>query len=240
MNYIILKKERRGLSYKLNKLMMENSLIVLKKKSLIDRIIDFILYTFMIISIIILMFSLIIIVKKKIYPEKVPDVLGIKPFIVLTDSMSPIIESGDLVITKNIDITKLKEKDIIAVRDKNADIVILHRIKDVNIEEGKTSFRIKGDCNENVDKLIANIDNIEGIYCFKIRKVGNVAMFIRTLPGVIISFSVILIIFLSWQLIKSKRREKIIYRRLNECREVIDEMKHHILKQKEKWFNNLN
>jgi signal peptidase len=213
--------------------MIENSLVVLKKKSLIDRLIDSVLYIMVTISIIILMLSLVIIAKKKIYPDKVPDVMGIKPFIVLTDSMNPEIYSGDLVITKNIEISKLKKGDIIAVRDKEENVVILHRIEEINIEdENKISFRTKGDCNENVDKLVANEENIEGIYWIKISKLGNVAMFIRTVPGLALSFSIILVVFLSWQLIKSKRREKIINRRLNECREVIEEIKYASIKKR--------
>lgn len=116
-------------------LMIENSLIVLKKKSLIDRIIDLGLYILITVSIIILIFSSIIIIKKCLYPDRVPDVFGIKPFIVLTGSMSPLIDSGDLVIVNNVEIEELKEGDIIAFRcttEENA--VILHRILKITKE----------------------------------------------------------------------------------------------------------
>lgn len=123
---------------------MENKLIVLKKKSLSDHIIDIALYIIITISIIILLFSSIIIVKKCLYPNKVPDIFKVKPFIVLTGSMNPIIESGDLVFVYDVDTSTLKEGDIIAFRStENQNAVILHRIISIVQERRKINLYYK-------------------------------------------------------------------------------------------------
>ena len=74
----------------------------------------------------ILLMNITITVKSYLNPDKVPDFFGIKPFVVLTWSMEPLILGGDLVITKTVDPATLKVDDIISY--KEGDTVITHRI----------------------------------------------------------------------------------------------------------------
>lgn len=205
--------------------MIEQSLVVLKKKTILEIIIDIFLICIVIVAIVIATLSGIIIVKKSLNPDKIPDIMGIKPFIVLTGSMEPIIKAGDLVIVEEIDENELKIDDIIAFRYTKEDVVLIHRIVGIEEYEGKTLFTTKGDNNQTEDKLNIEDKNIEGIYSFRISKIGAVAMFIRTPQGIAICLLSIATIFFSWQFIKSLKREKIAERRLKECEEVIEELK---------------
>ncbi|MGI6120505.1 MAG: S26 family signal peptidase [Desulfosporosinus sp.] len=54
--------------------------------------------------------------KSYIYPDKVPDFMGYKPFIVLSGSMEPTILTGDLVLTKEISAGTIAKDDIIAFK----------------------------------------------------------------------------------------------------------------------------
>ena len=65
----------------------------------------------------ILIANIYIIFQSKTNKDKVPSVFGYKPFIVLSGSMEGKIHKGDLIITKKVDPTTLKVKDIIAFRD---------------------------------------------------------------------------------------------------------------------------
>ena len=61
--------------------------------------------------VLVLVVNVTIILKSYIYPDRVPDFLGYKPFIVLSGSMEPAIQAGDLIITKVIEAEKVAEGD---------------------------------------------------------------------------------------------------------------------------------
>lgn len=206
-------------------MMIEQSLMVLKKKTLLEIFIDTVLIIIVIIALLIATLSIVIIVQKTLYPHKVPGIMGIKPFIVLTGSMEPNIKAGDLVFVKEVDIEQLKEGDIIAFRHTEEDVVLIHRIVRKETEEKKTILRTKGDNNQTEDKNDVDCEKIEGIYILRFEQIGTIAMFIRSKEGLIISVLAIISIFFLWQLRKSLKREEIINRRLKECEEVIYELK---------------
>ena len=205
--------------------MIEQSLVVLKKKTILEIIIDIFLICILIIASVITTLSGIIIMKKNLVPDEVPDIMGMKPFIVLTGSMEPEIKSGDLVVVKEANEKELKINDIIAFRYTKEDVVLIHRIVGIEENEGKILFTTKGDSNETEDKLNIEYKNIEGIYSFRLNGIGTIAMFIKTQPGIAISLLTIVTIFISWQFIKSLKREKETEKRLRECEEVLEELK---------------
>lgn len=205
--------------------MIEQSLVVLKKKTLSDIIIDTFLFLIIMTAIIITTFCVIIITKENLYPDKVPDVMGYKPFIVLTGSMEPTIKAGDLVIVKEASLEELNKGDIIAFRHTEEDVVLIHRIAEKETKEGKITLKTKGDNNQSEDRMMVNSENIEGIYLVRFEKLGAVAMFIRSPEGLAISILSIITTFFLWQLIKSLRREKRINKRLKECEEALEEVK---------------
>ena len=73
---------------------------------------------------------------------------------------------------------------------KNGDSVITHRIVDKVEEEGKIKYKTKGDNNNATDDWYVSPEQIEGIYQFKMSKLGNIAMFIQTPIGMIICLSI--------------------------------------------------
>lgn len=205
--------------------MMQNSLaIIQKKKSLINIIIDICLIIITVIAVVILSMCIIIIVKKIISPSKVPDVFGIKPFIVLTGSMEPTINTGDMAIIKIVNPENLKVGDIIAFRNTEEDVITLHRIVQIEKEDNTFCFKTKGDNNNFEDKQIVKKENLEGIYINRIKGLGKIAMFIRTPMGVICSVLFIVIIFLLWQIVKIKQTERLLLRRIITYRETIKDL----------------
>lgn len=143
--------------------------------------------------ILLLLLDVIIVVKSKTNPDKVPGILGYKPFIVLSGSMMSKIEVGDLVFVKETDATTLKENDIIAFRD-DEDLVTTHRIIKVIKENGEISFETKGDSNNVKDEKRVYPKDIEGIYIFKIEKLGKFILFLQEPLGFSIMMLAILII----------------------------------------------
>lgn len=136
----------------------------------------------------ILVINLTIVIKSYVYPDRVPDFFGLKLFIVETDSMKPAILGGDLVVTKSVDPAKLVVGDIISFRaDTTTDAaVVTHRIEEIVGDGDNLSFVTKGDANNANDGDPFAADLVESIYLFRIGKIGNLAMFIRTPVGMLI------------------------------------------------------
>lgn len=162
---------------------------------------------FFIIATPILILSLIIMIKARIYPDKVPDVFGYKPMIVLSGSMETSIYTGDLVFVKIVDTNILKEDDIIAFRNET-NTVTTHRIVELVNENGNKLFRTKGDNNNTEDAKLVLANEVEGVYVFKISGLGNVLMFLKEPKSLVILLLVTLVLGLTWIQIMDKIENK--------------------------------
>ena len=150
----------------------------------------------------------VILVNSFIHPDEIPSFFGWKPFIVLSGSMETEIDAGDVAVVKETDTASLKKGDIIAF--KSGEIVITHRIYDIIQEEGETRYITKGDNNNAEDNGYVLPEQIEGVYQFKISRLGNIEMFIQTPIGMIVCLSIPFIILVLVQIVDSKRNQKYI------------------------------
>lgn len=172
----------------------------------------------------VLIVNLYIMVQSKIDEEKVPNVFGYKPFIVLSNSMEAEIHKGDLVLTKMIDPKKLKKKDVIAFRDAE-NTVTTHRIIDIIEKEGKKYFITKGDNNNTQDKNLVEFEDVEGIYIARFPSLGSMMKSLSDPVTILIIFFGITLIFVIGFSISNKRQrdqerqEFLEYKRLKEKEE---------------------
>ena len=156
----------------------------------------------------ILFASGVILVNSYIRPNEVPSFFGWKPFIVLSGSMETQIMTGDIAVVKEINTDELKENDIIAFKD-NEGIVITHRIVEIIKEDdGKTKYKTKGDNNNIEDDGYVYPEQVEGIYKFRVGKLGNLALFIQTPVGMVVCISIPLIMLLLIQWADSEKEKK--------------------------------
>lgn len=95
-----------------------------------------------------------------------PRVFGLKPFIVVSGSMEPVIPTGSIVYINTRD-TAVTAGDIVAFYETE-DIVVTHRI--VGYEED--GFTTKGDANDSEDQNTVYQDAIIGTYVFNIPGAG--------------------------------------------------------------------
>ena len=138
---------------------------------------------FIVIFAIIALYSGCIIFQKIIWKDKTPNIFGFRNYIVLSGSMEPTISIGDIVFVKVTN--EIKENDIISFRADNS--VITHRVKAIVENENKEKQYItKGDANSSEDTEIVEPENVEGKYCFKIPKIGNIILFLKTRNGMIV------------------------------------------------------
>jgi signal peptidase len=146
------------------------------------------------------------IVKSYLSPEKVPDFMGYKPFIVLSGSMEPTIEAGDLIITKRIAPEKVAVGDVISFRVEN-DIVVSHRVTEVETAGG-LSFLTKGDANIGMDAVEVQPETIEGLYVWRGAGLGKLALFLQTPIGMLLFVVAPLCLFIIYDIVSRSRRLK--------------------------------
>ena len=86
-----------------------------------------------------LILNFYILIASETNSNKVASVFGYKPFVVLSGSMSPNIQVGDLILVKKVDSTTLNKNDIIAYKN-SANFITTHRIIDVQITNNQRCF----------------------------------------------------------------------------------------------------
>ena len=90
---------------------------------------------------------------------KPPSIFGYIPLTVLTDSMSPLIDAGDMIFIEEVDIADIKKGDVICFKDPDGDTELLtHRVvtDPVKNEKGELVVRTAGDYNVAGDYKNAN------------------------------------------------------------------------------------
>ena len=142
--------------------------------------------------------------------------------VVVSGSMEPEINKGDLLFLRGMDAEHIKEQD----SDHEGDIIvydarglwegapedpIVHRVVDKYKEEGRWYFITKGDANAKVDKEPVSASRVIGVVCGKVPYVGWVKIIMSDyglfIP-ILIILSVPLIISILWDLVKEEEEEE--------------------------------
>jgi len=173
-----------------------------QKKSAAKRILVIVSLVLCIILIPVLIVNTTLLVKSFLYPDKVPDFMGYKPFIVLSGSMEPVFFPGDLVLMKEVSVDTLEEMDIIAFR--MGDSVITHRIIEINNVDGAPRYVTKGDNNNIADTVAVLPQMVEGRFILSISKLGNFALFMQTPAGMVIFVVVPLILYIFYDIMRRR------------------------------------
>lgn len=131
-------------------------------------------------------------------------VFGIVPYVVLSGSMEPTIETGSLCfINKNTDFDNVQEKDIIAFKLKDGTLVT-HRAISISYE----GIQTKGDNNKNLDGGIVTEKSFVGKNIFWIPKIGYAVVAFQSTKGKIIVLTCIVLLFISGFLFGEDKKKK--------------------------------
>ena len=104
----------------------------------------------------VLIVNITMIVKSYTTPDKVPSFGGYCPFIIMTDSMVPTINSGDLVFDKVVtDPTQVQKGDVISFFDPASrnNSIVTHRVVKIVSDSDGIAFTTKGDANNTEDPV---------------------------------------------------------------------------------------
>ncbi len=177
-----------------------------KKMHIVQKTISILIY---IIIIPVIIFNVTLIVKTIIYPNKTPDFLGLKSFVIVSKSMEPTIMIGDAIFVKNVRQENLRENDIISFQDGNS--INTHRIIEIVKENNSIKYKTKGDNNRKEDQEKVTFDKIEGKYIFKINGFGKITNFLKNRITLIVLLVILVFVSIYYTRISKKkllRKEK--------------------------------
>ena len=167
----------------------------------------------------ILIVNLTLIAKSYIYPDKYPTFAGYSMMIVLSRSMEPTIKEGDLIIVKESDISEVHGESSEGAADgtiisffnpeSQNRTVLTHRCVEVLTDEsGGKVFKTMGDSNNTVDLTLAPAEDLIGVYAGRIPLAGSIAMWLQTIPGLIVCVVVPIVLFVTYDIVMKRRNDK--------------------------------
>ncbi len=136
--------------------------------------------------------------------DHVANIAGYTPMTVLSDSMSPTFNRGDLIIIRTTDTNALVVGDIITFHTiiENEYALNTHRIQEINddnIANGYRTFVTKGDNNIIQDQRTVYSGDIVGKYVGRIPYLGFVMNFLSSSVGFLIVIVLPLLAFFIYQ-----------------------------------------
>lgn len=135
--------------------------------------------------------------------------LGFKCYTVISGSMKPEYNVGDLLYVKDVDVNTIKVGDPITFILNEDLFVATHRV--VRIDAENQRFYTKGDANEIEDSEPVHFNNVIGVPQFSIPKLGYVSDFVQNPPGMYITIGVgiilILVVFVPDMIGKKKKED---------------------------------
>lgn len=131
----------------------------------------------------------------------VASLAGYTPLSVVSDSMSPTFDAGDLIIIRKCDPAGLQTGDIVTFHTiiNNEFSLNTHRIAEIQEDGGARSYVTKGDNNEIADIHMITDGDIVGKFVTRLPKFGRVVDFLSGSMGFLLVIVLPLLIFFIYQ-----------------------------------------
>lgn len=142
--------------------------------------------------------------------QVIPLARGGSSLVVLSGSMSPALNAGDIVAVRGVEPSEVRVGDIITFQPVSDDpTLITHRVvsKGVDPQDGLV-FVTRGDANSADDQPIVGAQ-IKGLYMYRIPAIGWVFNWMGGVGGGLVKiFAVLLLAYAVWALVIAGRRSK--------------------------------
>lgn len=182
-----------------------------EKTSLTHKVLTCVGVFLCVILIPILIVNCTLLIKGYTNSEEVPTVGGMAPMIVLTNSMEPLFDGGDLIFIKTAQPEDIRTGDVITFFDPagNGMSVVTHRVVNIVDQDGQIKFITKGDANNSEDRLAVSGDKLIGTYTgFHIPGAGSAAMFMQTTAGLIVCVVLPIILLVGYDMLRRRAYER--------------------------------
>ncbi len=160
---------------------------IVKRKAKSKRIMNRLQLMVYIIVIPLIVYNISLILQAIISPDKTPDFLGYKTYVIVSGSMEPTYNIGDIAIVKSTD-QKYDVGDTISFRQ--GETVVTHRITEVMENNSQVEYKTKGDNNNAEDQGVVKGSAIEGKVIGAIPFLGYAVLWLQN--GIVI---IVLLLF---------------------------------------------
>ncbi|WP_076146856.1 signal peptidase I [Natrinema saccharevitans] len=137
----------------------------------------------------------------------VPQLAGAsQSHVVLSDSMSPTFESGDVILVEDVDPASIESGDVITYADGSGERTT-HRVVEVVERDGERQFRTQGDANDEPDGDLVSASAVEGRHTQTLPHIGHVVLFAGSrlgialfviVPGTLLAVSEVWNLYRAW------------------------------------------
>jgi signal peptidase len=104
-----------------------------------------------------------------------PQIVGGRALTVMSGSMSPAIETGDIIVTRGISPLDARIGDVVTFRDPESQSRLLtHRVTDIRYREGDVAVTTKGDANTKRERWVVSGEGRIGRVVLRLPKLGYV------------------------------------------------------------------
>lgn len=117
--------------------------------------------------------------------DELSSLFGYQMMHVLTGSMAPHLNPGDLILVKPTAAEEVKLDDIITFQD-TATTFVTHRVTDIHWQDGEIFYETKGDANNIKDEEMVSAEGLVGTLHFTLPKVGYVIDYLKRPVGLMI------------------------------------------------------
>ncbi len=150
----------------------------------------------------ILAFNLYFIISRTVFRIELPKLFGFAQVLVISGSMQPDLEVGDMLIIQEE--ASYKVNDIVTYHWGKS--LVTHRVVGI-IASDKVQYITKGDANNVADEPIDSSE-VEGKVVFKLPLIGNIVQFIGTPFGILTTiFSMVLLLEIPSVIERIKRKK---------------------------------
>lgn len=131
----------------------------------------------------------------------VANLAGFTPLNVVSDSMAPTFQAGDLILIRSCDPASLKEGDIVTFHTiiNNEFALNTHRITEIQGQADARSYVTKGDNNDIADIHMITDGDIVGKFVARLPHFGRVVEFLSSSMGFLLVIVLPLLIFFVYQ-----------------------------------------
>lgn len=149
----------------------------------------------------IIILNVVMIVRSYTNTDSIPSVFGYSPVIVLSGSMSPEFEAGDMILIKKAEPETLQVGDVICFLEEET--AVTHRIIAIENEDGADYYITQGDANNTEDASPVTPQQVQGRYTgVYFTGLGDFAIFLQSTPGMLIFIGGPIALFVLWDLIR--------------------------------------
>ncbi len=126
-------------------------------------------------------------------------------YIIVSQSMTPVIKVNDAIITKRVAAKEIEVGDVVTYYSENPQypgIMITHRVIEKNQVDGEYYFVTKGDYNQIADPLTVKESQVYGKVVMRIPKIGFIQVILSNYMGWVLMIGVPALAVVSYDIVK--------------------------------------